>query len=339
MIQITDKDCEDVGIIKRAWCDTNIASLNPFDTLSKDRFSLSAHFVSITCSDMNKDVMCNLAGKKGTGKSYSTVSLGEDAAKFTAIALDNDINKWKDYFDIERNVAIMDSDKMIDILTSKEKHQVIISDDSGTIQGARKFMSEENQLMNSVMVVNRTLNNIYFSSAPESKHVDRQARDLPEHQLDFINNPAGMANGFATCKYFEKITNPKTSESYFQYHYWKNMKVLRCLIHKPSKELSDEYDRLREKGRDLQQQRLKEAKERRIAKEQERLKKDIDNTDNFDKLKERNNKRTEDARKKAMEMQPQIDDLVLHGMTLKEALRELHIPISTYKYWKDVGFI
>lgn len=327
MITITDEDCKYVGIIKRPWCDTAISNIDPFAEINKERFSLSAHFVDITCGKYNQDVMAVLSGKKGAGKSYSTITIAYNCAKRTAIKLDNDVSKWKDYFDVERNMAVMDSDKMVDILTSKEKHQVIISDDSGVVNGARKFMSEENQLINNVMVVNRTLNNIYLSSAPESKHIDRQARDLPEHQIDFVRNRAGMANGFATCKYFEKITNPKTSESYYQYPYWRNMKILRCVIEKPPKELSDEYDKLREIGRDKKQAELRAKKEERMAK-----KMDAENGAEPPKKKSL-------ARERAEMVQPLVDELRLQGYTLKEALKELKVNYNTWKSWKFYGWV
>lgn len=332
MITITDEDCEYVKLIKRPWCDTAIQNIDPFAEINKDRFSLSAHFVDITCGKYNQDVMAVLSGKKGAGKSYSTITIAYNCAKRTAIKLDNDVSKWKDYFDVERNMAVMDSDKMVDILTSKEKHQVIISDDSGVVNGARKFMSEENQLINNVMVVNRTLNNIYLSSAPESKHIDRQARDLPEHQIDFIRNRAGMATGFATCKYFEKITNPKTSESYYQYPYWRNMKILRCVIEKPPKELSDEYDRLREIGRDKKQAELRAKKEERMAKKEE-------SSTPTKKEMTANQKKSERAKEKAEMAQTMVDELRYQGYTLKDALKTLKINYNTWKSWKFYGWV
>lgn len=338
MILISDKDCKDTNVVKRPYLDEPMDIVDPFNEKNKDRFSLSAHFVNITCSKYNQDVSAVCSGSKGRGKSYSTVSLAYDCAKRTAIALDNDVNKWKDYFDVERNMAVMDSDKLIDILTSKEKHQVIISDDAGTIQGARKFMSEENQLINSVLVVNRTLNNIYFSSAPESKHIDRQARDLPEHQIDFEKNPAGMTKGFATCKYFEKIINPKTSESYYQYPYWNNMKVVRCYIEKPPKELSDEYDRLRIIGRDKQQARLKEMKEKRLQEERDKEEGKEQFNEKGNNFSHRENRKNS-ARDTAAEKQKIVDEYRLMGMTLKEALREAKIPVGTWKSWKYQGYV
>ena len=330
MIQITEDDCNYVGIRKRQWKDTDIQSLNPFDDCNKDRFSLSAHFVNITCGPYNQDCMINMAGKKGSGKSYSSIELARLCAIRTAIALDNDESKWPDYFDIERNVAIMDADKMIDILTSSDKHQVIISDDSGTIQGARKYHSDENQLMNDVFVVMRTNNNIYFSSAPESKHVDRQARDLPEHQLDFLKNEAGLKQGWTIAKYFQKITDPKTSESQYHYHWWNNMKAVRCIIQKPPKKLTDEYDKLREIGKRKKQEALKRLKEER-EKEKENAGEIVSTG---------HRRQTEKAIQRAQKARQEVDNLVTTtGCTEKEALFELKIPIRTWQSWKYQRYI
>lgn len=332
MIHITEKDLEDLGIVDKPWNDLSVESTDPFHPSNKDRFSLSAHFVDITTGPYKQDVMSNCAGKKGTSKSWSTISLGKLCGIRTAIKIDNDPDKWVDYFDIERNVAIMDTDKMIDILTSNEKHQVIISDDSGTIQGARKFRSEDNQDMNDVFVVNRTNNCIYFSSAPESNHVDKQARNLPEHQLDFVRNFAGLDRGFGTCKYFEKHTDPKTSVSYHSYHYWKNMKVMRCVIMKPDKKLTDEYDKLREAGKERIQKRLKELKDKRDAE-----KNGEPTTTGIRERKQEEKRQLQEAGRKL------FDELMLIGSSKKEALKELKSQLGinpgTWNMWEYRGEI
>lgn len=333
MITITDDDLRYVGIDPMPPQNEVISTIDPFDESNKDRFSLSAHFVDMTCGSFNLDSMVNCSGKKGSGKSYSTIELARCCAIRIAEKLDNDPKKWKDYFDIERNVAIMDTNKMIDILTANEKHQVIISDDSGTIQGARKFRSDDNQLINNVLVVNRTLNCIYFSSAPESKHVDRQARDLPEHQLDFVRNLAGFSQGFATCKYFEKITDPKTSVSYHQYHYWKNEKVLRCLIQKPPKELTDEYDRLRDKGRIRIQNQLLEMKKAREEAEEKAAAGPAEKPPRVNIRAQLSAERAETVKA----AQKLADECLLSGMTKKETTKAIHeelgIKPGTWSMW------
>lgn len=339
MIEITDDDLRFVGAPVRELRDTAISDIDPFSEKNADRFSLSAHFVDITCGPYSLDVMANAAGKKGSGKSYSTIEIARCCAVRTAEKLDNDVSKWKDYFDVERNMAIMDTDKMIDILTSNEKHQVIISDDSGTIQGARKFRSDDNQLINNVFVVNRTLNNIYFSSAPESKHVDRQARDLPEHQLDFIRNFAGLSHGWAMCKYFQKITDPKTSVSYHQYHYWKNEKVLRCVIQKPPKEMIEEYEKLRDKGRIRIQNQLKEMKEQRLA-EQEATAAGVPLKEKKPRINKRAQMMAETA-EKVEAAQKLADECILSGMNKKETMKtlyeELGVKAATWSSWLYQG--
>lgn len=329
MIEITDADLEFVGIKKKPWVIDPVSNIDPFHQSNNERFSLSAHFCHITCGPYNQDVMANAAGKKGAGKSYSTIELARCCAVRTAIIIDNDENKWKDYFDVERNMAVMDMDKMIDILTANEKHQVIISDDAGTIIGARKWHSEDNQLVNDVLVVNRTNNNIYFSSAPESNHQDKQSRNLPEHQIDFVKNEAGMSCGWATAKYFEKVTDPKTSESHHQYHWWKNAQVMRIVINKPPKSLTDEYDKLREKGKKLKQEALKAAKEKRNA--------------DLEAKKAPQQTRSQKITEKQQDAQKFVDNLRLQGLTMKEIYHALNdekgIKKRTWENWKYDGVV
>lgn len=320
---LTIEDLQYLGIKRRPWNDTATLNPDPRAPENADRFSLSAHFVNITCGPYHQDVMCNLAGKKGTGKSYSSLSLAYECAQRIAEIKGG---QWSDYFNMD-NVAIMDADKMIDILTSKNKYQVIISDDSGTIQGARKFHSDDNQLMNDVFVVNRTLSAIYLSSAPESKHVDRQARDLPEHQLDFVRNEALLSAGFTIAKYFHKVTDPKTSESYYQYHYWNDEKVLRVLFPKPPKFLTEEYDKMRERGRDLKQQQLKEAKEKR----EQRGNKEPSEI----QLKARQ-KRISECQKYMLEARSKG---IPEATALKKMRNEIGTGQSTWYSWKSKGYV
>lgn len=332
MIEITKEDLDFLGIRKKPWIEPPVGTIDPFHPSNKERFSLSQHFCHITCGPYNQDVMANAAGKKGAGKSYSTIELARCCAVRTAIILDNDESKWKDYFDVERNMAVMDMDKMIDILTSNEKHQVIISDDAGTIIGARKWHSEDNQLVNDVLVVNRTNNNIYFSSAPESNHQDKQSRNLPEHQIDFVKNEAGMSCGFATAKYFEKVTDPKTSESYHQYHWWKNAQVMRIVIGKPPKSLTDEYDKLREKGKKLKQEALKAAKEKRLAE-----------LESGSTKKSKRELKEEEHAKKREQAQKFVDARRLEGLSPGEVYRaleaELGVKKRTWESWKYSGYV
>lgn len=323
MAHLTDEDLIFLGIKKRPWNDTTVLNPDPAAPENADRFSLSAHFVGISCGGYNQDVMCNMAGKKGTGKSWGSLSLAYECSKRIAEIKGG---QWSDYFSMD-NVAIMNADKMIDILTSKDRNQVIISDDSGTIQGSRKFRSDDNQLMNDVFVVNRTLNNIYLSSAPESTMVDKQARSLPEHQLDFIKNEALLSKGYSIAKYFGKITNPKTSDSYYQYHYWKNEKVLRIIFSRPPKFLTDEYDKMREEGMHLKQQQLKEAKENREKK------------GNKTPLEAQQSER----QKRVLAAQKYMREARANGMQEAAALKKMREDIgtgqSTWYSWKSKGYV
>lgn len=338
MIYLDDEDLEFLGIKERAWVVKSPPTADPHDPRNKELFSLSAHFCEITCGPYKQDVMANFAGKKGTGKSYGSLKIAYETSVRKAEILGG---QPSDYFDVERNVAVMDAEKMIDILTSDAKHQTIISDDSGTIQGARKYHSEENQLLNDVFVVNRTLYNTYLSSAPETKHVDRQARDLPEHQLEFVRNRPGMTKGWTTCKYFEKITDAKTSNSKFRLHYWRNAKVVRLIIDKPPQKMIEEYDKLREEGMKKKQAALKDLKERRMQEREEKREKDEKNergeilpTKTIQK-----NARIERAQKV-------YDGMKLLGLTPKEVRIEMsklpgedRVPVGTWKSWKAEGLV
>lgn len=334
MIYLDDDDLVFLGITPREWIVQSPPSADPHDPRNKDLFSLSAHFTDITTGPYKQDVMANFAGKKGTGKSYGSLKIAYETSIRKAEILGG---QPSDYFTVEGNVAIMDAEKMIDIMTSEAKYQTIISDDSGTIQGARRYHSEENQLLNDVFVVNRTLCNIYLSSAPESRHVDRQARDLPEHQIDFVRNRPGMTKGWTTCKYFEKITNPHTSDSYFRMHYWRNAKVVRIIVDKPPQQMIDEYDKLREIGMRKKQQALKELKEKRTQDREEKGQSGSKGS----KVSRADKKNARIAR-----AQEVYDKMRLMGLTPKEARVELSklpgdekVPVATWIGWKGEGLV
>ena len=261
---ITDEDLDFLKIRKKPWSDTQIPSADPNDPRNTNRFSLSKYWASITCSKWNQDVICNVDGPKGTGKSNFTISICYLGAIQTAINLDNDPKCWEEYFGI-RNVAIMDVEKQIDILTQDAKNQWIISDDGGTSHGARNFRSEDNQYINELLVTMRTKHYVYLTSSPDQGHLDKQEREIGEYKVELQRNRATMEKGFTPFKLKMRSKDTNTGQLRFKYLYWNDMKVMRCLSIRAPKFLEDEYDDERERARLKLQEARKEAREKNDA--------------------------------------------------------------------------
>ena len=262
--EITPEDLSYLGIRVKPWEDMRIASPDPEDPRNANRFRLSKYWAHIICSRYNQDVIANIDGPKGTGKSNFSLSVCYRGAIETAIIRDNDPKQWENYFGI-RNVAIMDVEKQIDILTQEGMNQWVISDDGGTSHGARQFRSEENQYINNLLVTMRPKHYVYLTSSPDQGHLDKQEREIGEYKVELLRDRAAMEFGFTPFKLKKRSKDTNSGQIRFKYLFWQDMKVVRCLSVRAPRFLEEEYDKERDKAMLRLQEARKEEKSKNDA--------------------------------------------------------------------------
>jgi hypothetical protein len=158
---------------------------------------LAVMFADTVTGPYNQDVSFLLVGKKGTGKSMCTLSIGY----YTAIEIAERIGgTWQDYFDIDTNMACVDPYRASEVMGILDKYTVKIYDDIGIGWGARNWQSEENKARNDIFQINRIDNQVQLFTVPNQFLLDKVPRSLVSHYAE--TSRAYFKRGFITIKLF-----------------------------------------------------------------------------------------------------------------------------------------
>ena len=66
--------------------------------ISEKYDSLSTFFAQTATNEFNQDISLLLVGRKGSGKSYTSLSIAYNTAKKIALIIDGDEANWPKYF-------------------------------------------------------------------------------------------------------------------------------------------------------------------------------------------------------------------------------------------------
>ena len=204
--------------------------------------NICKYWAGIATGKHNQDVSFMLEGPKGTGKSYSGLSLCINCAKWIAEFLGDD---WRDHFDIERTAAIIDTDKADDVMLNTGKHDVRFFDDISLAWGNRNWQSDENKDKNDIFIINRIDNTINILTSPNSKLIDV----VPRSNVNFkgeMDTPY-FAFGHTSMKVFKpqpmfRASGYKVLDPYIKVG---RDKIVLYMIEAPSKNMIDAYNKER----------------------------------------------------------------------------------------------
>lgn len=140
------------------------------------KYSLSDIITERITGKFKQDVTMILSGPKGSGKSYTSISMAYNTARKVAVKKDNDETKWQRYFDLDRTVAIMSATDVYTVMKNMEDQNIIILDDVGVSMNSRKFASAGNNLMNDIFQTARTKQCFTILSSPASFIIDKVPR-------------------------------------------------------------------------------------------------------------------------------------------------------------------
>jgi len=140
----------------------------------------------------NQDTMTAKCGKKGTGKSYSTMLEGQRIRGY-------------DYFDVKKHIACFDPYRFLKIVRMAKKGDFIIFDDAGVGLDSREWAKKSNIIITKLLQTFRTKNlNVTFT-VPSFDFVDIKARKLFDYfvQMKKLKSMWKKINGndtFVTSK-------------------------------------------------------------------------------------------------------------------------------------------
>lgn len=215
--------------------------VRPFEGTSKKYECLSRFFAKTVTGPYNQDISFLLVGKKGTGKSYCHLSIAYSTACEIA---EIQGGTWEDYFDIERNLAIIDPVKANEVMGNQDKYAVKVYDDIGVGWGARDWQKDENKAKNDIFQINRVDNQVQMFSVPNQFLLDKVPRSLVSHYAETYQQ--FFKKGFVTIKLFEPQTLFREGKIVQPYISVNRNKFVVFAIMSPPKELTKKYNELRQ---------------------------------------------------------------------------------------------
>ena len=132
------------------------------------------------CGKFSQNAIIIIDGKTGSGKSLASLRLAWDCALLFAQKLGGRPEK---YFNLS-HVGILTAQEAIRITKDIKQHGIYILDDAGgEMLNCRKFMSEQNDVMNKLLMTFRTNENLLILSSPDKGFIDKVGRVLMHYKI------------------------------------------------------------------------------------------------------------------------------------------------------------
>lgn len=220
-----------------------------------------------------QDCTLLFTGDKGTGKSYATISMAYSIAKEIAKIRHRDESKWPRYFNLHDCVAIINREQIVDLMAKAKPYQILIFDDAAAGWDAREFAKEGNKFLNHILEISRTRRNIILISTPQAFLLDKVPRQLTVYRCHMEGAYFSYDPPFSTIKiYKQKVSKDGKVKNMFPMAGRTKFAIYIC--HRPPRDISDEYNRLRDLAAAREYERMQEAEaqehERREHKESRR---------------------------------------------------------------------
>lgn len=198
----------------------------------------------------------NFIGLPGTGKSWACLRLAE------LLAYDFHMNKYKI---TRRNVVNSLLELLRFIRAVKIDNEIVVCEEIGVWLSSRRAMSSENVDAGFVWDTLRKKRVIVITNNPVSKHVDSKLLTLSTMRIETLSLNKHL--GVCTIKPLRMQTNPSTAKTYMHRLNHNGYEVHRCIIGKPSKELTDEYEASKDSFLDKLYKKLEKKHQDKLDKE------------------------------------------------------------------------
>jgi len=309
---------------------------------------IASLFSSIVTGSAKQDVAALVQGDKGSGKSHATLRIAYNTARRIADVRDGDPEGWEKYFSMD-NVAIIDPERAFDIMSNAKSNNVYIYDDIGVGWGARSFASKSNKAKGDIFQINRVSETVQLFSIPNAFLLDKIPRMLCNYMLEMTSKH--FREGYTSVKLFRTKTIFKLKNKQITPHLIREGgKVTRYLVYKPPLFLSEQYDKMRasitkeviqqkvdvinQEEASLSQYGLKESSQEPKSKSKKQIEKD-----RVEREGPRSNGNEQKRLARIQRVIPLYQQNILSGMSHKEAVKEINVPLSTWATWRSQGFL
>ena len=155
------------------------------------------YIVDRTSGDSKQDFSVIIDGKKGSGKSRTTLGIGGRYA----IEMSRRIGGGPtDYFTLDNCALLEDTEAIARIMSNAKKYQFIMLDDASVAIGSRDFAQQKNKNFNKLLTTCRTRRWVVALNVPMASHVDLQVRELIDAKINVYKS--FHAGGFNLLKVF-----------------------------------------------------------------------------------------------------------------------------------------
>lgn len=182
------------------------------------------YIVERTAGVSKQDFSMTLDGKKGGGKSRTSIGIGcrygiTIADRINAV---DDIGaKPTDYFSLDNCALLEDTKAIAKIMNNAKRQQLIVIDDASVALGSRDFAQQKNKNFNRLLTTCRTRRWAIILNVPMASHLDLQIRELVDAKASIYKS--FHAGGFNMLKIMSsdvqfRLNKKQTYEKRFSFY-------------------------------------------------------------------------------------------------------------------------
>jgi len=180
----------------------------------------------------NKNFLCLIVGKTGSGKSYSALELAK--------LIDPSFNIDRIVFDAEGFMRLLNSGEL-------KRGNSIVWDECGVSIPSREFMSVLNRSINYILQSFRRENLAVIFTVPDPSFIDIQTRKLCHAEIETVS--INYQKELVVCKYLVIDSSPRFNKVYYKYPVFfengKQKTIKQFLIPKPNEDIISAYEEKR----------------------------------------------------------------------------------------------
>ena len=247
------------------WITTGLIHLGPNNGSAINRLAIYAHTLLKTndpipdgpfaawaagrvCGIDKQDLVMFLAGRRGSGKSYSSLWIAIRIAMAIARLKGG---KWQDYFNLETNIATLENtQRVMTILNDVGPNNVVIIDDASLAINNRNWASQQNKNFNAILTICRDRRWCLIFTAPLKKMADNQVRDMVDITATVYKPYHADINGRGGFNILKIVSGDisTSGKEYSKKMHFEKKKIDFWVTFRPDLEIVAEYDKLRAEG-------------------------------------------------------------------------------------------
>ncbi len=205
--------------------------------------NLGKFFAAKILSKYNQNIMIRFVAIAGMGKSWAALQLAYSISCYIA---EKRGGNPSDFFDFERDFAVISQKKVEDVLKHAQKEHVLLLDDiAAKAMNARNYASSESKDMNSIIQTWRPNHNALITTQQAGFLVDKVWRNLFNYQIEIVES--NFKKGFVMAKVQEIVYKHNLDKTHYPYIVEGKKKYVRHIIPAPPKEWRQKYEDEREK--------------------------------------------------------------------------------------------